>query len=106
MLRLAFQRVKSWVRQKKEALMIDAASGWKPEREVEITANTPPGGGTDRSARALHRSIEANRLLDVPSRVVNIAGDGGRKAWVELAARAGDPHIVATSAPNLATDYL
>ena len=86
--------------------MVDAASGWKPEREVEIVATTPPGGGTDRSARALHKSIEANRLLDVPSKVVNIAGDGGRKAWVELAPRAGDPHIIAISSPNLATDFL
>ena len=26
---------------------------WQPEREIEIIAGTPPGGGLDRSARAL-----------------------------------------------------
>jgi len=86
--------------------MAEAAPGWKPEREVEIVATTPPGGGTDRSARALLKSLEANRLLDVPARVVNIAGDGGRKAWVELAPRAGDPHVIGISSPNLVTDVL
>jgi putative tricarboxylic transport membrane protein len=91
---------------KKETRMAEAASGWKPEREVEIVATTPPGGGTDRSARALLKSLEANKLLDVPARVVNIAGDGGRKAWVELAPRAGDPHVIGISSPNLVTDVL
>ena len=79
---------------------------WKPEREVEIIAGTPPGGGTDRSARALLKSIEANRLLDVPAKVVNIAGDGGRKAWVHIAARSGDANLIGINSPNNATDVL
>jgi putative tricarboxylic transport membrane protein len=54
---------------------------WKPERPIEIVAGTPPGGGLDRSARALQNAIIANGLLDVPVRVVNVGGEGGRKAW-------------------------
>jgi putative tricarboxylic transport membrane protein len=81
-------------------------SGWKPEGAVEIIAGTPPGGGTDRSARALLRAIEANRLLDVPARVVNIPGDGGRKAWAHIAGRAGDPSLIGINSPNNATDVL
>jgi putative tricarboxylic transport membrane protein len=79
---------------------------WRPEREVEIVAGTPPGGGLDRSARALLRAIEANRLIDVPAKVVNIGGEGGRKAWREIRARAGDPHVIGISSPNAIADVL
>ena len=79
---------------------------WKPEREIEIVAGTPPGGGLDRSARALARAIEANALVDVPVKVVNVGGDGGRKAWVHMERYAGDGHVVGISSPNMAADYL
>jgi len=64
--------------------------GWKPTRELEIVAGTPPGGGLDRSARALARAIEANKLIDVPVKVVNVGGDGGRKAWIHMDGLAGE----------------
>jgi putative tricarboxylic transport membrane protein len=83
-----------------------ASSVWRPQREVEIVAGTPPGGGLDRSARALVRAIETKRLLDVPARVSNVAGDGGRKAWVWLDRHPGDPHVLCISSSNLATDHL
>jgi putative tricarboxylic transport membrane protein len=85
---------------------ISGKAGWHPEREVEIVAGTPPGGGLDRTARALAAAIEAERLLDVPVRVVNIAGDGARKAWRYVEQRAGDAHVLAISSPNLTTDRL
>lgn len=79
---------------------------WKPEREIEIIASTPPGGGTDRSARALLKAIAANRLLDVPARVVNIVGDGGRKAWMHIGGRNGDSNLLGINSPNNTTDVL
>ena len=79
---------------------------WRPQREVEIVAGTPPGGGLDRSARALVRAIESKRLLDVPAKVSNVAGEGGRKAWAYLDRHPGDPHMLCISSSNLATDYL
>lgn len=79
---------------------------WKPQREIEIVAGTPPGGGLDRSARALAKAIEAHRLVDVPVKVVNVGGDGGRKAWVHMETRAGDGHVISISSPNMAADYL
>ena len=81
-------------------------SAWRPQREVEIVAGTPPGGGLDRSARALVKVIESKRLLDVPVKVNNVAGDGGRKAWVYLDRHPGDPHVLCISSSNLATDLL
>jgi putative tricarboxylic transport membrane protein len=79
---------------------------WKPERAIEIVAGTPPGGGLDRSARALAKAIEANALVEVPVTVVNVGGDGGRKAWAHMERYAGDGHIIAISSPNMAADYL
>jgi putative tricarboxylic transport membrane protein len=79
---------------------------WNPEHEVSIVAGTPPGGGLDRSARALAKAIEANGLIEVPVKVVNVGGDGGRKAWRHMESRAGDGHVVGISSPNMAADYL
>jgi tripartite-type tricarboxylate transporter receptor subunit TctC len=42
-------------------------------------AGTAPGGGLDRVARAL--AHDAARVLDVPVEVVNVPGDGARRAW-------------------------
>jgi putative tricarboxylic transport membrane protein len=79
---------------------------WKPDRAVEIVAGTPPGGGLDRSARALLKAIEAESLLAVPAQVVNVAGDGGRKAWAYIDRHAGNAHVLGISSPNMAADYL
>lgn len=78
---------------------------WQPEREIEIVAGTPPGGGLDRAARALLKAMQSARP-EVRARVVNIPGDGARKCWETLERRAGDPHIVAISSSNLATDHI
>jgi putative tricarboxylic transport membrane protein len=80
--------------------------GWKPKKEVEIIAGTPPGGGTDRSARALLSAIEANHLIETSANVINIAGDGGRKAWRHIAGRTGDANLIGINSPNNVTDIL
>jgi len=79
---------------------------WRPEREVEIIAGTPPGGGLDRCARALVKAIESQRLLDVPVRITNMPGEGGRGAWTLLDRRPGDAHALCVSSINLTTDHL
>jgi len=79
---------------------------WKPEHEIAIVAGTPPGGGLDRTARALARAIEANKIVEVPVKVVNVGGDGGRRAWLHVERSAGDGHVIGISSPNMAADYL
>jgi len=81
-------------------------TAWRPQREVEIIAGTPPGGGLDRTARALLTAIESGQLLPVPAKVTNVPGDGARKAWAYMDRFAGDPHVLSISSPNLTTDYL
>ncbi len=79
---------------------------WKPQRALEIVAGTPPGGGLDRSARALAKAIEADGLVDVPVTVVNVGGEGGRKAWAHIDRHPGDAHVVGISSPNMTADFL
>ena len=80
---------------------------WAPQQAVQIVAGTPPGGGLDRVARALAKAIVQGGVLDVPVEVVNVPGDGARRAWTHFIDRhAGDGHVIAISSPNLTTDYL
>lgn len=79
---------------------------WHTERDLEIVAGTPAGGGLDRTARALAKAIDAHKLVDVAVRVVNVPGDGSRKAWGYMDAHRGDPHVVSISHPNMTTDRL
>jgi len=80
---------------------------FKPARSVQIVAGTPPGGGLDRVARALAKAIAEAHLLDVPMEVVNVPGDGARRAWTQVIDKhPGDGHMVAISSPNLVTDFL
>ena len=82
-------------------------SAWQPERTLQIVAGTPPGGGLDRVARALAKAIEQAKLLAVPIEVVNVPGDGARRAWTHfIDNHPGDAHVVGISSPNLVTDYL
>jgi putative tricarboxylic transport membrane protein len=86
--------------------MITVNHLWKPERPIEIVAGTPPGGGLDRVARALARTLTEAKLLDVPVEVVNVPGDGARKAWTHVDKYPGDAHVVSISSPNLTSDHL
>ena len=79
---------------------------WSPDKPLEIVAGTPPGGGLDRTARALLKTIEAHDLSRVPVRVKNVPGDGARNAWRYMDERRGDPYVVSISHPNLTTDRL
>ncbi len=79
-------------------------AGWRPQRDIELVAGTPAGGGQDRPARALLQVLAAEGLIDVPARLVNIPGRGGDNAWDHLARHRGDPHVLAISSPTLITN--
>ena len=81
-------------------------SAWRPARAIEIIAGTPPGGGLDRTARALAGALEKEKLVDVAVNVTNMPGDGSRKIWTYLDRFPGDPHVLVVSSPNVTTDRL
>lgn len=79
---------------------------WRPAREIELVAGTPPGGGQDRPARALIAVLEKGRLLDVPVKLSNIAGHGGGNAWDYLRRYTGDAHVLAINSPTIISNKL
>jgi tripartite-type tricarboxylate transporter receptor subunit TctC len=71
-----------------------------PLGHIEIIAGTPPGGGQDRTARALASAIGEG--IDVR----NVPGRGGGNGWDYLATRSGATDVVAVSSPTLITNSL
>jgi putative tricarboxylic transport membrane protein len=86
--------------------MAGGNSQWRPAREIELVAGTPPGGGQDRPARALIEVLEKHRLLDQPVTLTNIAGRGGGNAWDYLRKNAADPHVLAINSPTIISNKL
>jgi len=84
--------------------MPEVSPAWRPQREIELVAGTPPGGGQDRPARVLIGLMQQH--LGVPIRLTNIAGRGGGNAWDYLAQHPGDPHVVAINSPTIITNQL
>ena len=84
--------------------MTAGAGAWRPQREIELVAGTPAGGGQDRPARALLRVLASEGLIDVPLKLTNIAGRGGGNAWDYLAQHPGNPHVLAINSPTIITN--
>ena len=91
----------------KANLMADNTTAtWRPERDVQIVAGTPPGGGQDRPARALIEVLDAQNLLGQPVTLVNMPGRGGGNAWDYLMRHRGDPHVLAINSPTIISNRL
>jgi len=71
-----------------------SAQGWKPERNVELTIPTSPGGSNDIAGRTFHKLWNELKLLPVASSVVNRSGGEHIVAYTYIQQRAGDPHHV------------
>jgi putative tricarboxylic transport membrane protein len=78
----------------------------EPLNAIEIVAGTPPGGGLDRTARALAKALVGARAFDTPVIVRNVPGDGARRAWAYMDEHRGNPNVVSISHPNLTSDRL
>jgi putative tricarboxylic transport membrane protein len=81
-----------------------AGAAWRPQREIELVAGTPAGGGQDRPARVLIELLK--ELVGLPIRLTNIPGRGGGNAWDYLAGHPADPHILAINSPTIITNRL
>ena len=80
--------------------------GWSPQRNVEIVVGFPPGGGFDKTARALERILIANKLLNSPVTVVNKPGGGQNIAYTYASQRPPDGHTLMVGAPALLTNHI
>jgi putative tricarboxylic transport membrane protein len=77
-------------------VMADAtpAQSWKPERNVELTIPTSPGGSNDIAGRLIHKLWNDLKLLPVTSSIANRAGGEHAVAYTYVAQRTGDPYSI------------
>jgi putative tricarboxylic transport membrane protein len=64
-----------------------------PKKPITIMAPANPGGGWDQTARVIQQVLTREKILPVPSEVINRQGAGGTIGLAELVAR-GDPHTM------------
>jgi putative tricarboxylic transport membrane protein len=71
-----------------------SAQAWKPERAVELTVPSGPGGSNDAAGRVIQKLWTDLKLLPVPSSVVNRPGGGHQIAYTYVQQHTGDPHSI------------
>lgn len=83
-----------------------AATSWRPDRSVEIIANTSPGTGSDATARLIHRMLIEHKLIEVSAAVVNKPGGGGTIGLTYLSQHAGNGHYLMVTSPTMLTNHI
>ena len=71
-----------------------SAQGWKPERAVELTIPTTPGGSNDIAGRIIQRLWTDLKLLPVSSSVANRSGGEHIIGYTYISQRTGDAHAI------------
>jgi putative tricarboxylic transport membrane protein len=85
---------------------IAQAQGWTPQKNVEIIANSPPGGSNDKTARMLEHLFLLNKAVPTSITVVNKAGGGGSIGFAYLNQHPGDPHYLVIAGDGLLTNHV
>jgi putative tricarboxylic transport membrane protein len=70
------------------------AQGWKPEKPIEFTLPSGPGGSNDITGRIIYKIWSELNLVPVPTTIVNRAGGGHTVAYDSIHRRTGDPHYI------------
>lgn len=83
-----------------------SAQAWKPTKHVDFIVPSAAGGGSDTIGRLVQRTLQDNKLIDVPLNIVNRPGAGGTIAWTALSQHAGDAHYISISTTNLLSNYI
>ena len=68
-----------------------AAQAAEPTRVIEIIVGASPGGGFDRTARAIERVLE-DGIVGQPINVINQPGAGGAVGLASMNRHPGDMH--------------
>jgi putative tricarboxylic transport membrane protein len=79
---------------------------WRPANAVEIMVASGPGGGMDRTARAIQHLARDRKIADVAFNVINKAGGGGAIGWTYLSQHPRDAHYLAIGSPALLTNHI
>ncbi len=78
-----------------------SAASWKPDKPIDLIVGTGPGSGVDNTMRTVQAVMQANRLIDVPTTVLNKPGGGMAMSLNYLGQFPGDGHrlLIQTSTP-------
>lgn len=82
------------------------AQGWSPQRNVEIVVGFVPGGGMDRTARALDRILVNNKLVTSGVSVLNKPGGSSNVAYTYVSQRPPDGHTLMIGGGTLLTNHI
>jgi putative tricarboxylic transport membrane protein len=83
-----------------------ASSSWKPEKAVEFIVPDSPGGGQDRTVRAIQKVLQDNALVTSPISIMNKPGGSGNIAYNYLAQYTNDPHYLAIATATMLTNHV
>ena len=83
-----------------------SAQGWKPERNVELTIPSGPGGSNDIAGRIVQKLWTDLHLLPVSSSIVNRAGGGHVVAYTYVQQHSGDPHFLGIMSTPLLMNHV
>jgi len=83
-----------------------SAQGWKPERNVELTIPSGPGGSNDIAGRIVQKLWIDLNLLPVSSSIVNRAGGGHVVAYTYVQQHKGDPHFLGIMSTPLLMNHV
>ncbi|MES2562393.1 MAG: tripartite tricarboxylate transporter substrate binding protein [Pseudomonadota bacterium] len=70
------------------------AQAWKPDRNVELTIPTTPGGSNDIAGRLIYKLVTDLKLLPVSMSVANRSGGEHIVAYTYISQRNADPHAI------------
>ncbi|MDX2290560.1 MAG: tripartite tricarboxylate transporter substrate-binding protein [Hyphomicrobiaceae bacterium] len=76
------------------AVALPALAQWRATKPITFIVMAGKGGGADNAARFLADLIQKNGLTPVPIEILNIPGNSGGDALVELQRRRGDDHTI------------
>lgn len=82
------------------------AQDWKPTRHVEFLSGSGAGSNSDGVIRTVERLLQAHKLIEVTSSVVNKPGAGGNIAWTWLNQQPGDGYNITLITGNLISNYI
>lgn len=77
------------------------AHSWKPDKAVELLVGSGAGGSADTMGRHLQRIVQEQKLLPVPSNVLNEVGGNQKLVRTYLNQHAGDAHYFDLGNPTL-----
>ena len=82
------------------------AQDWKPTRHVEFVSASGAGSNSDGVLRTVERMLQAHKLIEATSSVVNKPGGGGSIAWTSVNQQPGDGHHMTLIIGNLISNHI